>query len=229
MLALSYSQSCSNSRMNIESPNVPIAQYASPPASVPYAYVDEVKLVFVFKLSATAPASKRRRLGSNTKYEPDSDMLFGFRDPINNMESIGQPQSISSNRLQPHLWLHNFPVKKLDLKQDSQEGPSPPESSKNGSGVKAGIIATPRGKRSPPENSTRMADIVFTDLALLIDVGLRSMICGNIVYKHSNIKLLSSSGGPKLAEIAPGLFSPGYMQVSDFFKDPSTLAQKNEY
>lgn len=223
MLALSYSQSCSNSRVDIESPNVPIAPYASPPVSVPYAYVDEIKLVFLFELSATAPASKRRRLGSNTEYEPDSDMLFGFRNPINSRESIDQPQSISSNRLQPHLWLYNFPVKKPDRGHDSREGPLPPESSKIDSAVKAGFVATPRSKIPPPKNSTRPADIAFTDLALLIDVGLRSMICGNIVHKHSNINLLSSSGGPKLAEIAPGLFSPGYMQVGDFFRDPSNF------
>lgn len=214
VLTLAYSQTCSNSKTNVESPNVPIAQYASPPASVPYAYLDEVKLVFEF--SAIAPASKRRRLGLITKHEPDSDMLFGFRDSIDSMESTAQPQPISNSRLQPHLWLYNFPVKKLHFGQVLKE-PSPMGCFQNAFAVKAGIVATPRGKRFKPSDYTQTADIIFSDLALLIDVGLRSMISDNIVTKPPNIRLLSNSGGPKLTEISPGLFSPGYMHVSDLY------------
>lgn len=54
----------------------------------------------------------------------------------------------------------------------------------------------------------------FAEFIRLIDVGLRSMISKNETPLFKEIKTMVNSNGPKLAEIAPALFSPGYLKVS---------------
>ncbi len=224
MLTLTHSQSSSNVKTGFESSNVMTTHDSSPPTSVPYAYLDEVKLIF--RVSAipylrVAPATKRRRLGFTTHYEPDSDMLFDIHSSTKNPEWMDHSQQMLDSPLQPESWLPRLPTNMLDLGRQSgaisQDGTLPIDCSQSVFGSKLGIVATPSATRSSPDNPTQMADTMLTDLASLIDVGLRSMICDNMVHKSPNIKLLSNSGRPKLAEISPALFSPGYMQVSDFY------------
>lgn len=52
----------------------------------------------------------------------------------------------------------------------------------------------------------------------LADAALRTIIGGSYTMRTDGIKLSSDSGGPKLAEIAPALFSPFYAVVSTNFK-----------
>ena len=47
----------------------------------------------------------------------------------------------------------------------------------------------------------------------LVDAALRTMIGGGATIATQGIRLSSDSGGPKIAEIAPALFSPDYSAV----------------
>lgn len=52
----------------------------------------------------------------------------------------------------------------------------------------------------------------------LADAALRTIIGGSSTMRTDGVKLSSDSGGPKLAEIAPALFSPFYAVVSTNFE-----------
>lgn len=54
----------------------------------------------------------------------------------------------------------------------------------------------------------------FRDFIRLMDAGLRSTISKNEAQVSEEVKVTVESNGPKLADIAPALFSPGYLQVS---------------
>lgn len=56
----------------------------------------------------------------------------------------------------------------------------------------------------------------------MADAALRTMIGGSSTLRTDGVKLSSDSGGPKLAEIAPALFSPFYAEVSVHFETSDT-------
>lgn len=68
-------------------------------------------------------------------------------------------------------------------------------------------------KRPAAEYMEKKIEIVFTDLAKLVDAGLRTMLCGENIGLSSGVTLLTSNSGPRLAEISPALFKPAYLSV----------------
>lgn len=51
----------------------------------------------------------------------------------------------------------------------------------------------------------------------MADAALRTMMGGSSTMRTDGVKLSSDSGGPKLADIAPAIFSPIYAEVSMHF------------
>ena len=57
-------------------------------------------------------------------------------------------------------------------------------------------------------------------VSMLVDIAIRTLIGGSATQATPLIKLLSDSGGPKLAEVAPALFSPDYSTVRAYLHSP---------
>ena len=57
------------------------------------------------------------------------------------------------------------------------------------------------------------AAIELPHLLELTDAALRTWICDNPIRPSAGIRLLTASHGPKLSQISPTLFSPGYLSV----------------
>lgn len=56
-------------------------------------------------------------------------------------------------------------------------------------------------------------ELVFADLAKLVDAGLRTMLCGDNIDLLKGVTLLTGPSGPMLAKISPALFEPAYLSV----------------
>ena len=68
-------------------------------------------------------------------------------------------------------------------------------------------------KRHPPDYGDRKYQSSALTMLKLLEVGIRTAISSSRVQSPPGITLNKKSKGPKLAEIAPVLFSPGYHQV----------------
>ena len=226
VLTLAHSQTNSTAITRSENPAFVTTQDVSPPTSIPYAYLDEIKLLFRFSFlpyGSSALAAKRRRLDFAIRHRPDSDMLFGIHSP-GGPNSIKHSQPILNKHLQRQRSLDELPANNLFTSQESsastQDQIPPTACSQNSLFIETGTTKMPYPKRSSTGNSQEAENAISTDLACLIDLGLRSMICDNVMQKPPDINLLSLSGRPRLSEISPGLFSPGYMRVSDSSNEP---------
>ena len=69
------------------------------------------------------------------------------------------------------------------------------------------------GRNVALESRHTDADIKINQLLELTDAALRTFICGEPVRTSAGIRSIAASPGPNLAEIAPALFSPGYLIV----------------
>lgn len=69
-------------------------------------------------------------------------------------------------------------------------------------------------KRAPSDYFPNEEKIILADLVKLFDAGLRTMICGDKILPLSGVTLSIRHLGPKLAEISPAMFRPGYLPVS---------------
>ncbi len=63
------------------------------------------------------------------------------------------------------------------------------------------------------ESRHKLADVNFNHLLELTDSALRTLISVDPVRTSAGIRSLVASPGPKLAQISPALFSPGYLLV----------------
>ena len=71
-----------------------------------------------------------------------------------------------------------------------------------------------RARKRRADDKLLHAELGLHQLVELTDIALRTLICDNRMSAPVGIKCLSKSVGPKLSEIAPALFSPGYYYVS---------------
>lgn len=69
-------------------------------------------------------------------------------------------------------------------------------------------------KRAASDYVPNEEKIILTDLAKLFDAGLRTMIFGDKIRLLSGVTSSTCQLGPKLAEISPAMFRPGYLPVS---------------
>lgn len=84
-------------------------------------------------------------------------------------------------------------------------------------------ISSFSGDASQPNDTTMTAgtpgkSCKLEDLSRLADVALRTITGGAATLTTAGIVLSDDSGGPKLAEIAPAVFSPGYAAVTPSFR-----------
>lgn len=63
------------------------------------------------------------------------------------------------------------------------------------------------------ESHYTLADVELHPLLELTDAALRTLISVDPVRTSAGIRLLAALPGPKLAQISPALFSPGYLTV----------------
>ena len=185
-----------------------------------------------FCLSDTSPGKpKKKRLrlqemgsrGLDTTPLPphDYDLATGER-PCKSQPSLGSLQTFD-NDLEEYRSASQ-PVYLLDENLlDGQHGPergtnSPPSMLPN-----LTEASDPPSSRNFVWNKTskRRADhelfgagLDLSTLVELIDIALRTLICDYKITVPSGIKWSSRSVGPKLSNIAPALFSPGYLAVS---------------
>ena len=71
----------------------------------------------------------------------------------------------------------------------------------------------PLVKRPAADYMEKETEIVFADLAKLVDAGLRTMLCGQKIDLLNGVTLLTGPSRPILAEISPALFKPAYLTV----------------
>ena len=69
-------------------------------------------------------------------------------------------------------------------------------------------------KRAASDCFPNEKKILLDDLLKLFDAGLRTMICGDKILPLSGVTSSIRHLGPKLAEISPAMFRPGYLPVS---------------
>lgn len=67
--------------------------------------------------------------------------------------------------------------------------------------------------KRPLSSVERTLTFDFHTILKVVDVSIRTMICDRKFEKTPGVRLVKNSGGPKLADIAPTLFSPGYLEV----------------
>ena len=195
------------------------AQIASPPASVPYACLDEVKLIFRLSsigCESDTPPPKRMRLEYTKSSTSNSDMLFCAHSPSVGTELTEESEQMLEISPQLQLELSNPASIRLDLGHEHYTllSKEPPAIASVRSFI--GTIGTSVVALQPtflPDRSPHNVDTMFADLAELIDIGLRSMICDKVVQMPPQIGQVYETGRPKLAEISPVLFSPGYREV----------------
>ena len=222
VLSLTPIKTSSTAKTGFDHPACLTTQDTSPPISIPSAYLDEIKLRFrISPLPYGSPRlAVKRRLDFGNGRRPESDMLFSVHCPEERLDSTKHSQPIPNYHLQPRLFPYEHRPNDLFVGQDfsasAQDQISPEMCSQNFLPIESGTAGIPYYKRTPKSNTKGAAVISLTDLARLIDIGLRSMICDKVVHKTSDINVLSISERPKLSEIAPGLFSPGYIHVSEF-------------
>ena len=221
-MTLAHCQPNGNSKIDGANLKTVNAQNVSPPASIPFAYLEEIKLVFEFtpiRCRNTSPASKKRKLEFTENSKQNSAMPLISRCPIQDMECIKQCEQVRDSQSQLPLWLSNLPLENVNLGYQpevlSQEAFPSTVCLQNIPALKAGKPESLWDLESSADVPTQTVDIVSAKLANMIDLGLRSMICENVVQRLPDIKLLDNSSRPKLAEVSPTLFSPGYIHVSD--------------
>ena len=73
-------------------------------------------------------------------------------------------------------------------------------------------LSTRKRSGSGEDSNSPILDLEAS--AKLIDAALRTMICDNRTTLLPGVELKEKSSEPKLAEVLPALFSPGYLQVN---------------
>jgi len=108
-----------------------------------------------------------------------------------------------------------------DLAQSSQDSMRWSDSSQNPlsshSSYPSGIL-----QEVDPSDEIASKEIGVEHWSKLADAALRTIIGGSSTMRTDGVKLSSDSGGLKLAEIAPALFSPSYAAVSAIFETSDT-------
>ena len=75
------------------------------------------------------------------------------------------------------------------------------------------LLKSPR-KRSGSGEFSKSSFLSLSASAKLLDAALRTIICDDRTVLLPGVKLEEKTYGPKLAEILPAVFSPGYLQVT---------------
>lgn len=190
-----------------------------PPFGIPLIFVEHVYIDFTLSSLQTHPVGTQERTAPIeglctdmlfTVFEPQHEFRPVLPDFSANSFLSGQVQLPSSNENPMQSFATQDPNSNFSCRAHSLAASI---HSLNWSSL--GDVLPDANWQFSQNKTTSLADgIFFTNFIRLIDAGLRSMISRNITPVCEEIKLTLDSNRPKLAEIAPALFSPGYLQVS---------------
>ena len=185
------------------------------PPGIPSVLLERIQIDFSFSYLRSCSNSKRNKLEYSN--EVDSPMLLR-----NNMATQVKQSDVS----RPFLCKAALPTPT----QNQQGGLLPTRRLDSTQNQKTIMTNCPLGfsgqvlakelrfgrslvKRPAAEYMEKKIEIVFADLAKLVDAGLRTMLCGENIDLLNGVRLLTGPSGPRLAEISPALFKPAYLSV----------------
>ncbi|MCJ1401719.1 hypothetical protein MMC11_004936 [Xylographa trunciseda] len=195
-----------------------------PPSGVPTADLQEINIIWA--LSPTTSSSSdldSKRL----KYEASLDHSKEFESLLDGTDSYGYLSLSQPSQILPffdmeldHVWSSSMPVINGTNKQAideaverHQEIPIMPLPSSQASSAQ--LSQRPQPPHMHKKRSRSFSSPLF-DLSAargLIDVAFHAILSGRNVTDISTISQRKAVARPKLAEISPALFSPGYLQA----------------
>lgn len=199
-----------------------------PPDGVPCANLNEVHITWVISKTAVRLPIKRRKSSKpqNTGGVNDDELLLQSDNddnrtfispsqPIPRIVSLWDPETARA-------WSSSQPpvVTNFDEILDDEESdhalttpnlPSTHSPFREPKKTQPQLDVKVNRKRAKSDPTSNLPD--FSTSLKLFDASLRYMICDKTVRTSPGVRLQDRSTGPKLAEICPALFSPGYLQV----------------
>lgn len=199
------------------------------PFGVPFAFLTHIQMTFIFSSLGGCSNSKSSKLISGGDIR--SHVLLMDSHLVEHLNQSALPEHLSQD------------PKRLSLEHDRQFK-SAIQQSRNIQDPRNIICGLPFTANSPPSFQNcvlgslfqspvdqlppmklpvkRAASdffpneekIILADLAKLFDAGLRTMISGDKIQLLSGVTSSICQLGPKLAEISPAMFRPGYLPVS---------------
>lgn len=202
-----------------------------PPDGVPHAEIKEIHITWTLSQMRARPRYKRKKPSKpkhSEEVEDDELLLHNGHNGYRALLSLSQPPPQSSSledMLIGHVWSASQPpaASNPDGILDDEwlvEDQATPDHSPLDSQVmepqkdQTEVRGKARRKRTGSDLTVKLPDFCIS--LKLFDASLRYMICDKTIRTSPGIKLSERSHGPKLAEICPGLFSPGYLQVRNW-------------
>ena len=194
---------------------------ARPPNGVPRATLDEIQITF--SLAKTVAESSRKRLkpplqDSDTLLHTDEDCILeeaSFSQPDLRLPSIEweeETHKLKSSSQSSATDIADMLDEDGALSLQSREHECYVASRVDGNSQ-----STPqqnhlgKGKRNMSDNTLSSSHISTSHR--LIHTAINKMICGKRIRTPPGIKAVAVTPGPKLADVAPAIFSPGYRKV----------------
>lgn len=185
------------------------------PPGIPSALLEHIQIDFSFSYLRSCSNSKRNKL----EYFDEVDfpmLLRDYRATQVKQADVSRPFLCKAALSAPNQHQQGglLPTRGLDSTQDQRMFMSNCLLGFSGQ-VLAKELRFGRSlvKRPAAEYMEKEIEIVFADLAKLVDAGLRTMLCGENIDLLNGVTLLTGSSGPMLAEISPVLFKPTYLSV----------------
>lgn len=199
------------------------------PFGVPCAFLEHIQMTFIFSSLGVCSSTKRSKLTSGEDLA--SHVLFtdGHLIEYLNQSALSQhmvhgPTLLSlehDRQLQSVIQQSDNIQDPRNLICDLQVTSNLPHSFQDcvlGSPFQNLVEELPPlklpAKRAPSYYFPDEENIILADLVKLFDAGLRTMICGDKILPLSGVTSSIRNLGPKLAEISPAMFRPGYLPVS---------------
>ena len=216
------------------------------PFGVPCAFLEHIQMTFIFSSLGVCSSTKRSKLTSGEDLA--SHVLFtdGHLIEYINQSALSQHMVHGPTLLSLE---HDRQLKSAIQQSDNIQDPrnricdlqvtsNLPHSFQDcvlGSPFQSLVEELPPlklpAKRAPSDYFPDEENIILADLVKLFDAGLRTMICGDKILPLSGVTSSIRNLGPKLAEISPAMFRPGYLPVSfpslrEFFYKNHVLTYK---
>lgn len=199
------------------------------PFGVPFAFLEHIQITFIFSSLGVCSNRKRPKLTSGEDLESYVLLRDGHLAEYLNQSTL--PQQLFH---EPKLFSleRNRQFKSVIKQSDNIQDPrnlicglqftsTLPPSFQDcilGSSFQSLVDELPHkklpAKRAAWDYFLDEKKIELADLFKLFDAGLRTMICGDKIQPLSGVTTSICHSGPKLAEISPAMFRPGYLPVS---------------
>ena len=225
-------QSDDQTTSSVPAGHASIAVNTKPPLGVPLASLEEINVQFTFRgMPYHKKRSKRRKVHKGESLVREGP-LSGPNHSLKEAGAFSQPTPelcsmvsdvemvLPRSASQPTTgspWdymLDNDTILSNDNTSNTTEKLSVAGSHLGSFGHSLDTSKPKNWRKISRANSTRWGyEIAATGIPRLVDAAIRTMICDSRVQSPVGIQLTENSPGPKLAAIAPVLFSPGYRQV----------------